>query len=120
MFAPVSSCADDEAVAERFFAGCGKEAVDVGFLQAVVFCIQLALDGVVLAGVRDGNQINAGIPCILLLLLCSVSVHQYLAVEIAVAGFMTQIAQDQFFKISTFFAFGSRSMAIGIQQGFQC
>ena len=49
-------------MAKRFLAGSGEEAVDIRFLDAVIFIVEFALNRVKLAGaVSLGNQIDAGI-----------------------------------------------------------
>ena len=45
-FAPVIGGADNDPVCEGFFTGGRKKAVDVLFLNAIVVCVKLALNGV--------------------------------------------------------------------------
>jgi hypothetical protein len=40
MYAPVVGSADNDSMAERFFTGRGKEAVNIAFLHTVIFCIE--------------------------------------------------------------------------------
>ena len=62
VFAPVAGCGDDDAVGKRLFTGCGKEAVNITLLDAVIFCIKLALNGVVFSRALGlCYQVNAGI-----------------------------------------------------------
>ncbi len=62
MFAPEVGRADDNAVSKGFLARSGEKAVYVSFLQAVVFCIELALDGVVCTRAASlCYKVNAGV-----------------------------------------------------------
>src|SRR5450759_3274214 len=76
VFAPLVCRGDDDAMREWLFAGGGKEAVDVTFLQAVVFGIQLALNSMVFARATGfGDKINAGITCIQPLQFCPIAIR---------------------------------------------
>ncbi|MNF19392.1 hypothetical protein D3C80_2241480 [compost metagenome] len=43
-------------------------------------------------------------------------IRPYFVVKVAVGGFVAEVSANQLFEISTFFAFGDRSAAVGIQQ----
>ena len=61
MFVPVGG-GDDNAMGKGLFAGRGKEAVDVTFLDAVVVRVELGLDGVKLAlAMGFGDEVNTDI-----------------------------------------------------------
>ena len=115
VFAPMIGGADNDAVSEYFLARCGKKAVDVTFLQAVVFVVELALDSVIFAGAGFGDQINTGIAAIQALQFCPFAIRPNVTVQIAVAGLVTQVAQDQFFKVSAFFPLGGGGETIAIE-----
>lgn len=104
---------------KRLFARGGEKAVNVGFLQAVVFGIQLALDGVIFTVKGLRHQINAHIAPIQVLSPGPLGVCPNLLIQILIAGLVAQVAQHQFFKVRAFFSFSQRFLTVGIQQAFK-
>ena len=114
VFTPVVGGDDDQPVTERLFAGSGKEAVDVAFLDAVIRRVELALDGVDLVGsLCLRHQVYAGIPRIQALLTCPISIRPYLAVQIPVSRLIAQVGTNQVFKVRAFLAVGLGCFAVG-------
>ncbi|MDZ7922910.1 MAG: hypothetical protein U5M23_02400 [Marinagarivorans sp.] len=81
MFVPIIGGGHNNAAGKRLFAGCGKEAVYVALLYAVIFCIAFALNGVVFVGALGfGYKVYTGIAGIYTLLFCPIAIESYIAV----------------------------------------
>jgi len=93
--APVVGGADDQAVREGLLAGCREEAVDVSFLQPVVFRVELALHGMEFAGGGPGHQIDPGVLRVDPLFARPVGVHPDVLVEVLVARLVGEVALDE-------------------------
>src|SRR5262249_17410603 len=80
VIAPKIRGGDDDALRERLLARRGEEAVDVGLLEAVIGRVELALDRVDVAGGGRGDEVNACVALVELLLAGPFSVRKHLAV----------------------------------------
>ena len=98
---------------ERLLSRGSEKAVDVLFLNAVIFGIEFTLDGVELFGALSlGYKINTRIFSVKPLFLCPVRIRPELAVKIRIGGFVTKIGEDQLFKIGAFFSFCDGGVAV--------
>ncbi len=116
VFAPEVGGTNDDTVSKGLFARCGEEAVYVAFLQAIVFGIELALDGVVFAGVGLGDKVYAGVAFIQSLLFRPIAVRPYVAIKVAVGSFVSKVTKDQFLEVGAFFALGGGGLAKRFKQ----
>ena len=112
VLAPVVGGGDDDAVGEWLLAGGGEEAVDVGFLHAVVLGVALALDGVEFLGaVGFGDEVDAGVlggetEFRVPISLAQSAIEPDVGVEIGVAGLVAEVGADEFLEVGAFFALG--------------
>jgi hypothetical protein len=114
--APGTCGAHDNAVAEALLARGGEEAVDVRFLQVVIFSVELALDRVEFSGAGAGNQVDADILSIVPLSLRPVSVHPDFAVQVGVAGLVLQIALNELLEVGALFPLGVGERAVLVKK----
>ncbi len=121
--APVAGGGNDDAAGKGFFARGGKEAVDVGFDDAMIFCVELALDGVEFVGALGlGDQIDAGVFGVEAQVgvgFYPVGIGPYMAIKVAVGGFVAQVLDAQLFKVGAFLALGNGGVAEGGEKGLQ-
>ena len=117
---PMVGGADDDAMGKGLAAGCSKETVDVALLQAVVGSVELALDGVDLAGASDfGNKVDAVVLGGEAIGRRPFGPRPDLAVQVAVGGFIAQVGEDQLLEVSALFTFADRRLAETTQQLIQ-
>lgn len=103
---PVVRCGNNNAVFERLLSGCREEAVDIAFLDAVVFLVELALDRVEFAGASGtGDEVDSCVGSADAEFTADVGQHPDVAVEGGIRGFVFQVGPDEFFKVGAFFVF---------------
>lgn len=111
---------DDDAMGEGFLTGGGEEAVDVAFLDAVVFGVEFALDSVGFGGAAGtGNEVDAGVFGGEAVFAGPVGVGPDLFVEVGVGGLVAEVGEDEFLEIGAFFAFGEGGGAVGVEELLQ-
>lgn len=89
VLAPVVGGGDDEAMGERLLARGGEETVDISLLDAIVLCLELALDGVVLAcALGAGDQVDTGVACVQAAFFGPISISPDVFVQVAVGRFV--------------------------------
>ena len=104
---PLVGRGDDDSVSEGLLPGSGEEAVDVTFLDAMVFRVELALDRVKFPGAsRACDQVDAGVVGTDSELGGDIGQHPDVAVEVRVSRLIPKVDADQLFKVGAFFPFG--------------
>lgn len=117
VLAPVVGGADDHPVGERLFARRGEKAVDVLFLKLVGGVVELALDGVELAGAGGlRHQVDAGVARVQALGFRPLGIGPHLTVKVAVTGRVAQVADHQLLEIGALFALGDGGVAIRVEK----
>lgn len=103
---PLVRRGDDDSVRERSLPGSGEEAVDIAFLDAMVFRVELALDRVKFTGpARSCDKVDAGVVGTDAELVGDIGQHPDVAVEVRVSRFVPQVDADQLFKVGALFPF---------------
>lgn len=121
MSAPVVRGGDDDAVLESALASSRKEAVNVTFLDPIIFRVEFALDGVELVCARRlRHQIYTGVLAIQALILSPNRIRPHVAVEVAICGLGAEVSEHELFEIRAFLAFGNGGISVRIQKGGQC
>ncbi len=122
---PVVSGGDDVAEGERFLAGGGEEAVDIGLFHGVVLGVAFALDGVVFLGaVRFRDEVDAGVFARHAELRGadfpgSVGVEPDVGVEVGVGGLVAEIGADEFLEVAAFFPLSLGGGAVGGEEALE-
>ena len=97
---------------QRLLPGRREEAVDVAFLNAVVVRVELALDGVKLAGASGPcDKVDAGIGFADFELIGDIGKHPDVAVEVRIRRLVAQVQADEFFEVGAFFTFRDGGVA---------
>ena len=111
---PVVRRGDDDAMLERLLPGGGEEAVDVAFLDGVVFRVELALDGVEFACPSGAcDEVDAGVGFADAKFVGHVGEHPDVAVEVGVGGLIAEVDADELFEVGAFFTFSDGGDSVG-------
>ena len=80
---------------ERLLPGSSEETVYILLLDAVFFCVELALNSMKFAGALSfGDKVDSGIFCVETLLSGPISIGPNLVVEICVGRFVAEVGED--------------------------